>query len=155
MPASLKTPAALPQDLSRRIDRKLAIPDHHRTGANPGKSDSVLSRVWTKEHLVNSDLPFFLRNKPTMIPKPSSRGANHEVHIVNWNTGVLEVESASFTVCTSRFSPSLIHDLYAIFASNSRFMCLFQAALDTCLDGPLPCQPLGSRFVPHDLRALD
>ena len=32
--------------------------------------------------------------------------------------------------------PSLIHGLCAIFASNSRFMRLFQAALDTCLDSP-------------------
>ena len=30
----------------------------------------------------------------------------------------------------------LIHGLCAIFASNSRFMRLFQAALDTCLDSP-------------------
>ena len=36
----------------------------------------------------------------------------------------------------SRFSPSLIHGLCAFFASNSRFMRLFQAALDTCLDSP-------------------
>ena len=39
-------------------------------------------------------------------------------------------------VCTSRFSPSLIHGLCAFFASNSRFMRLFQAALDTRLDSP-------------------
>ena len=32
---------------------------------------------------------------------------NHEVHIVNWDTGILEAESAYFTVCSSRFSPSL------------------------------------------------
>ena len=32
--------------------------------------------------------------------------------------------------------PSLIHGLCACFASNSRFMRLFQAALDTCLDSP-------------------
>ena len=37
-------------------------------------------------------------------------------------------------VCTSRFSPSLSHGLCAFFASNSRFMRLFWAALDTCLD---------------------
>ena len=71
---------------------------------------------------------------------------NHEVHFVNWNTGILEVESAKLTVCTSRFSPSLIHGLCAIFASNWRFMCFFQAALDTCLASPLPCQPLSSRL---------
>ena len=35
---------------------------------------------------------------------------------------------------TSQFSPSLIHGLCAFFASNSRFMRLFQAALDTPLD---------------------
>ena len=35
-------------------------------------------------------------------------------------------------------SPSLIHGLCAIFASNSRFMRLFQAALDTLLDSPFP-----------------
>ena len=39
-------------------------------------------------------------------------------------------------MCTSRFSPSLIHGLCAIFASNLRFMRLFQAPLDTCLDSP-------------------
>ena len=33
--------------------------------------------------------------------------------------------------------PSLIHGLCTFFASNSRFMCLFQAALDTPL-GPSP-----------------
>ena len=32
--------------------------------------------------------------------------------------------------------PSLIHGLCAFFASNSRFMRLFQATLDTCLDSP-------------------
>ena len=32
--------------------------------------------------------------------------------------------------------PSLIHDLRAFFASNSRFMRLLQAALDTPLDSP-------------------
>ena len=68
--------------------------------------------------------------------KQKSRARDHEVHIVNSNTGILEVESAEFTVCTSRFGPSLIHGLCAIFASKSRFMRLFQAALDTCLDNP-------------------
>ena len=34
------------------------------------------------------------------------------------------------------FNPSLIHGLCAFFASNSRFMRLFQAALDTPLDSP-------------------
>ena len=42
---------------------------------------------------------------------------------------------------TSRFAlhgvaPSLIHGLCAFFASNSRFVRLFWAALDTCLDSP-------------------
>ena len=55
---------------------------------------------------------------------------------LNWNNGFLEAESAEFTVCTSRFSPSLIHGLCVFFASNSRFMRLFQAALDTPLDSP-------------------
>ena len=49
----------------------------------------------------------------------------------------------------------LIHGLCAFFASNSRFMRLFQAALDTCLDSPFFCQPLSSRFALHGLRALD
>ena len=31
---------------------------------------------------------------------------------------------------------SLIHDLCAIFASNSRFVRVSQATLDTCLDSP-------------------
>ena len=60
------------------------------------------------------------------------------------------MENAEFTVCTSRFIPSLIHGVCAIFASNSRFMRLFQAPLDTCLDSPLLCQPLTvctSRFA--------
>ena len=35
-----------------------------------------------------------------------------------------------------RLSPSLIHGLCAIFASSSRFVRLFEAALDTCLDSP-------------------
>ena len=47
-------------------------------------------------------------------------------------------------ICTSRFGPSPIHVLCAFFASNSRFVRLFQAALDTPLDNPsLP--PLSSR----------
>ena len=45
--------------------------------------------------------------------------------------------------------------LCAIFASNSRFMRLFQAALDTSLNSPLLCQPLSSRFALHGLRALE
>ena len=40
-------------------------------------------------------------------------------------------------MANSRFSPSLIHCLCAIFASNSRFMRLFQAPFDTSLDSPL------------------
>ena len=31
-------------------------------------------------------------------------------------------------------------------------MRLFQAPLDTCLDSPLVCQPLSSRFALHGLR---
>ena len=54
--------------------------------------------------------------------------SSNEVHIVNWNTGI--------SVCTSRFGPFLFHCLCAIFAPNSRFMCLFQAPLDTCLNSP-------------------
>ena len=54
--------------------------------------------------------------------------------------------SANRTLATPEFSPSLIHGLCVIFASNSRFMCLFQAPLDTCLDSPL----LASLSV-HDL----
>ena len=34
------------------------------------------------------------------------------------------------------FGPSLIHGLCAFFASNSRFMRLFQAPLNTCLGSP-------------------
>ena len=45
-------------------------------------------------------------------------------------------ENAYFTVCTSRLSPSLIHGLCATFASDSRFMRPFQAALDNCVDSP-------------------
>ena len=48
-----------------------------------------------------------------------------------------------------------IHGLCAIFPSNSRFMRLFQARLDTCLDSLLLCQPLSSRFALHSLRALE
>ena len=51
-------------------------------------------------------------------------------------------------VCTSRFSPSLIQGLCALFASNSRFMRLFQAALDTPLDSPFSASlSLSSRFT--------
>ena len=51
--------------------------------------------------------------------------------------------------------PSLIHGLCAIFASNSQLMHLFQAPLDTCLDSPLLCQPLSSRFALHGSRAFE
>ena len=61
----------------------------------------------------------------------------------------------NFTVCTSRFSPCLFHGLCAFFVSNSWFMRLFQAPLDTCLDSPLLCQPLSSRVALHGLHALD
>ena len=74
---------------------------------------------------------------------------------VNWNIGTSGGENAKFTVCTSRFSPSLIHGLCAFFASNSRFMRPFQAALNTCLDSPFFCQPFSSRFALHGLRALE
>ena len=47
-----------------------------------------------------------------------------------------EISFLKFTVCTSRFSHSLIRGLCVFFASNSRFMRLFQAALDTPLDSP-------------------
>ena len=56
-------------------------------------------------------------------------------------------------VPTSRFA--LIHGSCATFAFNLRFMHLYQAALDTCLNGPLLCQPLSSRFALHGLRALE
>ena len=66
------------------------------------------------------------------VPHGHQRRANHEVHIVNSSTGVLEVESAYFTVCTSRFSPSLIHGLCTIFAFNSQFkLCAFFRTLLT------------------------
>ena len=51
--------------------------------------------------------------------------------------------------------PSLIHGLCAIFAFTSLFMGIFQAPLDTCLDSPLLCQPLSSRFALHGLRGFD
>ena len=35
------------------------------------------------------------------------------------------------------------------------FNAPFQAPLDTCLDSPLLCQPLSSRFALHGLRALE
>ena len=60
---------------------------------------------------------------------PSSRFALHGL------------ASPKFTVC-ALFLP-LIHGL-----------CAF-AALDTCLDSPVPGQPLSSRFALHGLRALE
>ena len=55
-----------------------------------------------------------------------SRARNHEeVLSVNWNAGLLGVESAYFTVCASRFSPFLIHGLCAIFASISHGLSTF------------------------------
>ena len=54
----------------------------------------------------------------------------------------------------SRFSPSLIHGLCAFFASNLRFMRLFQAALDTPSRQPLLRHPLSSRFALHGLARL-
>ena len=42
------------------------------------------------------------------------------------------------------------------FASNSRFVCLLEAPLDTCLDSPLLCQPLNSwLFALHGLRGFE
>ena len=51
------------------------------------------------------------------------------------------LEFSRLKMPNSRFAlhgkrPSLIHGLCAFFASNSRFMRLFQAPLDTCLDSP-------------------
>ena len=51
-------------------------------------------------------------------------------------------------------APSLIHGLCAIFASDSRFVRLFQAPLDTGLNKPPLGQPLSSRFALHGLRAF-
>ena len=50
--------------------------------------------------------------------------------------------------------PSPIHGLCAFFASNSRFMHLFQAALDTCLDSPCFAS-LSVHSLHFGLRALD
>ena len=72
------------------------------------------------------------------------------------NTGVLEVESAKFTVCNSRLSPFLIHGFCGIIRPLMHGLCaFFQAALDTCLDSPLLCQPLSSRFALQGLRVLE
>ena len=38
--------------------------------------------------------------------------------------------------------PSLVHGLCAIRASNSRFLLILLASLDTCHDSPILCQPL-------------
>ena len=60
-------------------------------------------------------------------------------------------------VPNSRFALHvLIHGLCAIcMPINSRFMRVFQAHLETCLDSPLLCQPLSSlRFALHGLRAF-
>ena len=70
------------------------------------------------------------------------------------------LEFSRLKVPNSRFAlhgqrPSLIHGLCAFFASNSRFMRLCQAALDTPLDSPLVGHPLSSRFALHGLRAFD
>ena len=62
---------------------------------------------------------------------------------------------ANSAVSTSRFSSSLIRGWCAIFISNSRFMRLFQVALNTSLDSPLVCQPLSSRFALHGLHTLE
>ena len=52
--------------------------------------------------------------------------------------------------------PSLIHGLCAFFASNSRFMRLFQAALDTCHDSPFFASlSVHARFALHGLSALE
>ena len=63
-------------------------------------------------------------------------------------------------VPNSRFAlhgkrPSLIHGLCAFFASNSRFMRLFQAALDTPLDSPFSATLSVHGFALHGLRAFD
>ena len=83
--------------------------------------------------------------------------ANHEVHIVNWNTLVLEVENAKFTVCTSRFSPSLIHGLCTIFLLplTHGFCGVFRPLLAPVSTAPLLCWPLSSRFALHGLRTFD
>ena len=51
--------------------------------------------------------------------------------------------------------PSLIHGLCAMLAFDSRFYSPVSGPLETCLDSPLLCQPLSSRFALHGLRALD
>ena len=81
--------------------------------------------LWMRVSRETENLGFFGGGNPdSRARKPWS--ANCELKHCNF-----EVESAEFTVCTSRFSPSLIHGLCAFCASSSRFMRLFQAALDT------------------------
>ena len=53
------------------------------------------------------------------------------------------------------FSPSLIHGLCAIFASNSRFMHLLPGPSRHLSRQPFLCQPLNSRFALHGLRGFD
>ena len=60
---------------------------------------------------------------------------------MKWNCELKHWNFRGWKVPNSRFAlhgrrPSLIHGLCAFFASNSRFMRLFQAALDTRLDSP-------------------
>ena len=86
-------------------------------------------------------------------PKLSQGGVNHEVHIVNWNTGILAAENAEFTVRTSLFNPSLTDGLCTVFASNSQFMCF--SGHSWHWDSPPPCHPLSSGFALHGLCAFD
>ena len=73
----------------------------------------------------------YFRPERSRAHKPWS--AHCELKHWNFRGWKCLIHGLHFTVAR----PPLIHGLCAFFASNSRFLHLFQAALDTCLDSPL------------------
>ena len=87
---------------------------------------------------VFGDTPGGTQTQRAKGPESTPQGrANHEVQTLQTETlefSRLKVPNSRFALHSKR--PFLIRGLCAFFASNSRFMRLLQAALDTCLDSP-------------------
>ena len=80
----------------------------------------------------------------------SRRGVENRGSLISVPLALRVIHGFHFTV-----SPSIIHGLCAIFASNSRHLCAFFGLLLTPSRQPLLRHPLSSRFALHGLRAFE
>ena len=126
-------------------------PPKHSSGNSMGTlKGRPLWHRWSKATVVSVNRPWwwdFLNANTTLcsvgiatsmhpLKKLTTNPQNFSLRKTLFSDQQGSAATNSVTVCTSRFSPSLIHGSCAFFASNSRFMRLFQGALDTPLDSP-------------------